>query len=444
MGFKRGNIGCPCCCPGHICVVVIGCNKLKIGGVAITIKQGGTTIATGTSSATAAVCLETPSTGTFEVSIGSVSGYADADPQTVTIVHTCGTANAVFNLVPNAPRNVCFRVCGCNTGIPYAGFGPSPPCLIGGWILDDCTVVPACRYGVPPGSTIVGNLIPYPNPFGPGNVLEGSTVTMSTGPSGTTDADGVWCTTIAGPFSATVNVEAPYGYIAVCFPVESNGCGDLWFDVILRPDADHWCCGGIVLPKEIEVSAGDQSAIAVHEQNTEGWTVCFPEYPTDLNPECVPGDQYSDQRAVEGTTPVRVSIGCTRDQYGHVVGFTVSDIWPFERFSPYGSWGSIGGTYYFNDCRSYHLNHPFGYATCGWGLPVLPLPNCTSCLSGGTCPFVIGSGGAATTFVPIGSVTLHPFDLTAAMPTTSTVGGLCTDGSGANPNPIQGNVTASE
>lgn len=441
--WKIGNPGCPCCCPEHVCGVVSGCGA-RISGVTITVTQGGTTIGSGTTGADGQVCIEVPSTGTYTVSCGTVSGYAAPSNQTVTVSSTCGMATATFDLTPNTPRQVCIRVYGCNSPLPRT-FGGS---LDGYWIdLDGNIAIPTVPLGggpaqaYPPGhpgpvAFISGQ---FPAPFG--NPLPGATVTIGTN-TGTSDSNGEFCAYVTGPGTITITVTFPYGYQSVSYTRALDGCHDDHESVILYLLPTHVCCPGAPadwpIPKSLNLSDGF-TTISFDYGSAGPWEGCDGSFPSS-NPECVAGSHTGAVHGISGTVPLRFTMGCVSDAYGQFIGLSLCLNWPFFRFvaaadiTPLG-----GGNFAYANCVFYNLP-----LACGWTLSDLLAYGgdwCNSCRDFGVCNSYGGGNGVACVFIPKASITINPFDFTATLPGTGSP--PCSDGSGGAPNPVTTPVTVS-
>src|SRR6185312_7872005 len=112
--FSTGGIGHPCCCSGttHHCVITIcvqGCTGGSLSGAVVTIKFGGTTVATCTTNGGGCCTVDVHDADTYEVTVSHAGYYTYRASRAL----TCNsTINIKLKLTTGAVP-VEFDVTGC-------------------------------------------------------------------------------------------------------------------------------------------------------------------------------------------------------------------------------------------------------------------------------------------------------------------------------------------
>ena len=92
--FSFGWLGC--CCAGCSTNILAEFCGVNLAGVLITVKSGGTTVASGTTDSTGNVVLTIPSAGTYTV-IGTIAGFTTVSTSKSL---TCGGMTGVLFTLP--------------------------------------------------------------------------------------------------------------------------------------------------------------------------------------------------------------------------------------------------------------------------------------------------------------------------------------------------------
>lgn len=107
-----------CCCATCVTtftVTVIGCNLATIAGVTVTVKQGGTTVGTGTtnSSGIATITATTATSGTATIEASPPTGYLLTS---TTSSFNCGSQAVTISMTVDSANYIC--VACCNFPVP--------------------------------------------------------------------------------------------------------------------------------------------------------------------------------------------------------------------------------------------------------------------------------------------------------------------------------------
>lgn len=106
LAMPTGFFWCCCACTALVTVQVQGCNSLGLDGELVTIKQGGTTVATGTTAGGGFVAFELP-VGSYTAEIAAPTGFAAFSPASFDVEAGCDPVSVTLALSTDTADYVC-------------------------------------------------------------------------------------------------------------------------------------------------------------------------------------------------------------------------------------------------------------------------------------------------------------------------------------------------
>ena len=329
--------GCGCCCPSKVNVLVSDCDGV-VSGASVTITQGGTTLASGTTGSDGR--FRWPFSGySGDVTVSFVSG-AWSGSQTITLpadTPNCPNVDVNFTYV----NKICVHAIGCG------GFGDattvqatvgSQNCTTDATTNQCCITLtspapnpvtisaqptiggPTYTKSVAPGCSVVdfGNIYGKVCSFVydcSGLAISGATVTLNaTGDTRTTGADGKCCITPSAPITSSATLTATYPGLNPS--TQTVSCAGDTYIQLLPPGlgTTDACCPGdpLGVPTQWCVTyAGQTFPITLNKATCANVTV---------NNAVVPSPTYPFYCSIiSATIGLQFILTCGRDSYGNPI-----------------------------------------------------------------------------------------------------------------------------